>query len=82
MGLSNSWMRVSLKPLAERGASAQQIVDRIRLNAPKVPGAMLFLSVDQDIRLSSPFGSSDYELMLLSGELAPLREWGKKSPRA
>lgn len=78
MGLSNSWMRVSLKPLAERGASAQQIVDRIRLNAPKVPGAMLFLSVDQDIRLSSPFGSSDYELMLLSGELAPLREWGKK----
>ena len=78
MGLSNSWMRVRLKPLEERGASAQQIVDRIRLNAPKVPGAMLFLSVDQDIRLSSPFGSSDYELLLLSGELAPLRQWGKK----
>lgn len=78
MGLSNSWMRVRLKPLAERGASAQEIVDRIRQNAPKIPGAMLFLSVDQDIRLSSPFGSSDYELMLLSGDLAPLREWGKK----
>jgi multidrug efflux pump len=78
MGLSNSRIQIRLKPLAERKISAQQVVDRIRFNAPKVPGAIVFLSVDQDIRLSSPFGSSDYELMLLSSDLKPLREWGKK----
>jgi multidrug efflux pump len=43
---------------------------------------MLFLSVEQDIRLSSPWNSSDYELLLLSGELKPLREWGKKAAEA
>ena len=82
MGLSNSWMRVRLKPLSERGVSAQEVVNRVRLGAPKVPGAMLFLSVEQDIRLSSPWNSSDYELLLLSGELKPLREWGKKAAEA
>lgn len=82
MGLSNSWMRVRLKPLSERGVSAQQVVNRVRMSAPKVPGAMLFLSVEQDIRLSSPWNSSDYELLLLSGELKPLREWGKKAAEA
>jgi len=82
MGLSNSWMRVRLKPLSERGVSAQDVVNRVRMSAPKVPGAMLFLSVEQDIRLSSPWNSSDYELLLLSGELKPLREWGKKAAEA
>ncbi len=82
MGLSNSWMRVRLKPLSERGVSAQEVVNRLRMSAPKVPGAMLFLSVEQDIRLSSPWNSSDYELLLLSGELKPLREWGKKAAEA
>jgi len=78
MGLSNSRIQIRLKPLAERKISAQEVVNRIRMHAPKVPGAIVFLSVDQDIRLSSPFGSSDFELLLLSGELKPLREWGKK----
>lgn len=77
-GVSNSWLRVRLKPLAERKISAQQVVDRIRMSAPKVPGGMLFLNVDQDIRLSSPFSRSDYEVLLLSGDLKLLREWGKK----
>jgi multidrug efflux pump len=36
------------------------------------------LNVDQDIRLSSPFGRSDYELMMLSGDLQLLRKWSKQ----
>jgi len=76
-GVSNSWMRVRLKPLAERKVSARAVVDRLRANAPKVPGGILFMNVDQDIRLSSPFGRSDYEVQLLSDDLALLRQWGK-----
>ena len=78
MGLSNSMLRVRLKPLDERKVSAQEVVDRIRANAPKIAGGMLFLSVDQDIRLSSPFASSDYEVLLMSGDLQELGKWSKK----
>ena len=77
-GVSNSWMRVRLKPLAERQVSARTVVDRLRANAPKVPGGILFMNVDQDIRLSSPFSRSDYEVQLLSDDLGLLRQWGKK----
>jgi len=78
MGLSNSMLRVRLKPLDERKVSAQAVVDRIRANAPKIAGGMLFLSVDQDIRLSSPFASSDFEVLLMSGDLQELGKWSKK----
>lgn len=77
-GVSNSWMRVRLKPLAERKISARAVVDRLRNTAPKEPGGILFMNVDQDIRLSSPFSRSDYEVQLLSDDLALLRQWGKK----
>ncbi|MCB5226472.1 efflux RND transporter permease subunit [Alishewanella sp. 16-MA] len=76
-GVSNSQMRVRLKPLAERQVSARAVVDRLRANAPKVPGGILFMNVDQDIRLSSPFSRSDYEVQLLSDDLDLLRKWGK-----
>lgn len=82
MGTSNSMLRVRLKPLSERKESAQEVVNRIRMTAPKIAGGMLFLSVDQDIRLSSPFASSDYEVLLRSGDLALLRSWGKKVAQA
>lgn len=78
MGTSNSMLRVRLKPLSERHESAQQVVNRIRMTAPKIAGGMMFLNVDQDIRLSSPFANSDYEVLLRSGELDLLRSWSKK----
>jgi len=81
-GTSNSRLMVRLKPLSERGVSAQQVVNRIRMTAPAIPGGMMFLNVDQDIRLASPFASSDYELLLMSGDLALLRQWGKKIGKA
>ncbi|OZB38356.1 MAG: acriflavine resistance protein B, partial [Alishewanella sp. 34-51-39] len=62
----------------ERQVSARAVVDRLRATAPKVPGGILFMNVDQDIRLSSPFGRSDYEVQLLSDDLSLLRQWGKR----
>ncbi|WP_337841858.1 efflux RND transporter permease subunit [Rheinheimera sp.] len=78
MGISNSWMRVRLKPLAERKISAQAVVDRLRMTAPKVPGGIMFMGVDQDIRLSSPFSRSDYEVLLLADDIKLLKTWSKK----
>lgn len=77
-GISNSWMRVRLKPLAERKVSAQEVVNRLRMTAPKVPGGMMFMGVDQDIRLSSPFSRSDYEVLMLADDIKLLKTWSKK----
>jgi multidrug efflux pump len=76
-GLTNAQITLNLKPLSERGVSAQEVVDRLRANAPKVPGAMLYMMVDQDIRLSSPFSRSDYELLLRSDSLDALGKWSR-----
>jgi multidrug efflux pump len=78
MGVSNAWMRVSLKPMAERGVPAAEVVDRLRRRMPTIPGGILMINVDQDIRLNSPFSRSEQELLMLSSELGPLREWGVK----
>ena len=77
-GLSNAWLRIRLKPLAERGVSAEEVVQRLRAKAPKVPGGILMISVDQDLKLNSPFGQSDQTLVLLSDDLGVLRPWSRK----
>ncbi|WP_323815948.1 efflux RND transporter permease subunit [Cellvibrio sp. NN19] len=77
-GVSNAWMRISLKPMAERGVSVQEVTDRIRRQIPSIPGAMLMVGPDQDIRLSSPFSRSEQELMLLADDLKQLHKWAAK----
>ncbi|MCK9468274.1 MAG: efflux RND transporter permease subunit [Porticoccaceae bacterium] len=81
-GLTNAQVTISLKPLAERGVSAQEVVDRLRAQAPQVPGGMLFLMVDQDIQLSSHFGNSQHELVLRSDSLADLKLWARRASEA
>src|SRR5690606_12092719 len=74
-GLTNGQITIELKPLAERNASAQEVVDRLTANAPEVPGAMLRLMVDQDLHFRSPWGRSEYELVLRSDSLPALKKW-------
>ncbi|ARN24011.1 efflux RND transporter permease subunit [Piscinibacter gummiphilus] len=81
-GISNSWIRVRLKPLAERGVSSDEVVDRLRRAAPLVPGGLLMIDVDQDIRLGSPFGGVGQDLLLLSDNFATVREWSRRAADA
>lgn len=77
-GITNASLSINLKPLSERGVSAQAVVERLRAQAPQIPGAMMNLSVDQDLQLSSPFGSSEFEVVLRSDSLADLRLWSQR----
>jgi len=79
-GISNARMMVRLKPLAERGGvSAEAVVQRLRQGQPGVPSGMLILGVDQDINLPRAWGASgDYDLTLLSGDLAALKSWARR----
>ncbi|WOA31286.1 efflux RND transporter permease subunit [Alloalcanivorax xenomutans] len=81
-GITNAQLTINLKPLAQRGVSAQEVVNRLRAKAPHVPGGMMFLIVDQDIRLSGGFSRSDYELVLRSDSLELLDIWSRKASEA
>ncbi|MFC3607401.1 efflux RND transporter permease subunit [Stutzerimonas tarimensis] len=82
-GVNNAFVIVRLKPLAERGLSAQEVVERIRRNQPPVPGARFFLRPDQDVYFSGGReSSSNYSYTLLSGDLDELRTWLPRVTRA
>src|SRR5690606_20675641 len=76
---SNSFMMIRLKPLSERGESAASVAERLRVQAPDVPGGMMFVQVDQDLNAPPAFGSSsDYSVTLMSGDLEALRTWARR----
>ncbi len=79
-GLSNIWINVRLKPLAERGESAQAVVERLRRNAPVEPGALMILSVAQDIQIGGEFGDdgNGHDMVLLADSLEALLPWEQR----
>jgi multidrug efflux pump len=78
-GINNAQTFVRLKPLRERKESAQVVVERMRQTMPKVPGARLWLFVDQDIRFGGGGGAgTQYDYTLLADDTSLLREWGER----
>ncbi|MDX2186665.1 MAG: efflux RND transporter permease subunit [Opitutaceae bacterium] len=82
VGLSNGWVQVRLKPLAERKVSADEVVRRIRLSAPPVPGGIMYLGVSQDIQMPNSSDSGSQSLTLLLGDLSLLRTWAPRISQA
>jgi len=81
-GVNNGFVMMQMKPLAERGVSSREVIDRLRENLPKVPGGNLWLWVDQDIRIGGGDDDGNLDLVLLAGDIAPLREWTPKVQQA
>lgn len=73
---------VTLKPLTERRESAAQVVARIRAQAARVPGASLFLTPVQDIRIGGRQSSGSYQYTLQSDDLESLRTWTPRLQQA
>src|SRR5258708_5153494 len=71
-------MFVSLKPLSERKASAQEIIARLRPKTAHIPGAQLFLSAVQDVRVGGRQSNSDYQYTLQGDNVAELMSWSPK----
>ena len=80
--MNNAWIMIKVKPLAERRVSSQQIIDRLRKNAPSIPGANLGLFVDQDIQIRGGGGEGSYEYLMLSDDVKLLRQWEQKVQEA
>ena len=71
-------MFISLKPLSERKASADDVINRLRGQTTRITGAQLFLFAAQDIRMGGRQSSSQYQYTLQADDLDELRIWEPK----
>jgi multidrug efflux pump len=71
-------MFITLKPLSERKASADEIIARLRRKLAVVPGATLFLQAQQDIRVGGRSSNSQYQFTLSSENLDELNAWAPR----
>jgi len=75
---NSGFMYITLKPLAERKMSADQVIARLRPKLARVPGAKLYLQSVQDIRMGGRSSGAMYQYTLQSDDLTELRLWEKR----
>jgi multidrug efflux pump len=71
-------MFIALKPLSERDANADQIINRLRNKLSKIPGIQLFLQSSQDITIGGRASDAQYQYTLQDSNLDELNEWAPK----
>jgi multidrug efflux pump len=76
--VNSGFLFATLKPIAQRGVSADQVIARLRTRIAQVAGANLFMQAVQDIRVGGRQSNSQYQFTLQSDSLADLYEWGPK----
>jgi multidrug efflux pump len=67
---------IALKPLAQRKATADQIINRLRPKLAVVPGATLYMQAVQDVRIGGRMSAAQYQYTIQSDNLAELNHWG------
>ncbi|RJF69630.1 efflux RND transporter permease subunit [Rhodopseudomonas palustris] len=74
-GSNRGTMFINLKPTEERGATTQQVIDRLRRELGKVAGIRLFMFAAQDLRAGGRQSDSDYQYTITSTDLDLLQKW-------
>ena len=69
---------INLKPRAQRSASADQIIARLRPKLATIEGANLYLQVLQDIKVGGRLGRTQYQYTLQDANLDELDVWAPK----
>jgi multidrug efflux pump len=76
-GASNSgFIFLSLKPLADRNASAAQVVNRLSTRLAKLPGASTFLQASQELGVGGRQSNAQYQYQLSGDTVTDLGTWG------
>jgi HAE1 family hydrophobic/amphiphilic exporter-1/multidrug efflux pump len=76
--LNNGFAIIGLKPRADRKASADEIVTRLRGKLAAVPGATLYLQASQDLNVGGRLSRTQYQYTLQDSNLDELNEWAPK----
>ena len=70
--INTARMFVALKPLGDRGMSADEIMKRLRGKTARIPGAQLILQSVQDLRIGGRASAAQYQYTLQSESLDDL----------
>jgi multidrug efflux pump len=71
-------MFVTLKPLNQRKISADQVINNLRAEVARVPGATLTFQAAQDIFVGGRQSAGQYQFTLQGDTLSELLEWSPK----
>ena len=71
-------LQIDLRPLAERSASATEVIERLRKKGKKLVGVSLFLTARQDVQVDTRISKAQYEYTLRDTDLAELTRWGPR----
>jgi hydrophobe/amphiphile efflux-1 (HAE1) family protein len=66
---------IQLKPLSERKATAQQIIQRLRAKVAQVPGAKFYMQAGQDVTIGGRLTQTMYQYTLTDTDTAELNHW-------
>jgi hydrophobe/amphiphile efflux-1 (HAE1) family protein len=69
---------IGLKPRSERGATATQIINRLRPQIAKVEGVNLFLQPSQDITVGGRISRGQFQYTLQDANIEELNAWAPK----
>ena len=82
IGITSGWssinrgqLTISLKPLAERKVSSEEVITRLRPKLMQMAGIQTFMFSAQDLRGGGRSGGSGFQFILLDQDLAELRTW-------
>jgi multidrug efflux pump len=71
-------MFVSLKPLAERKITVDQVIARLRPKLGRVPGATLYLQASQDLRVGGRMSNALYQFTMRGDNLRDLTTYAPR----
>jgi hydrophobe/amphiphile efflux-1 (HAE1) family protein len=69
---------VTLKPYADRKATADDVINRLRPKLARTPGMTLFLQSVQDLRIGGRGSRTQYQYTLQDANLDELRTWAPR----
>jgi hydrophobe/amphiphile efflux-1 (HAE1) family protein len=82
VGIRTGWntmnrasMTIALKPLAQRGVSAEAVINRLRTPLAHIAGVRVVLFASQDLRGGGRTGGAQFQFALISDDLASMRRW-------
>jgi len=75
---NSGFVFITLKPLAQRLISADQVIARLRPKLNQVAGARMFLQAMQDLRVGGRQSNAQYQFTLLSDSTPDLYLWTPK----
>jgi len=66
---------IQLKPLSERDASAQQVIQRLRPKVAQVMGAKFYMQAGQDVTVGGRLTQTEYQYTLTDTDTEELNHW-------